>query len=406
MTDKSPSLVKLDVSGTNLTANNPGLLCLSMQQKSSINLVTQLRTPLVGAQRYWYQQTKKNNPNEVVYLSLLADLLTKAKKKGVAREDRTKVGTYSEFGTQTVYDLRQGFPLLTTKKINLDKVLHELIWFLSGSTNNAFLKQRNVGIWDEWAHPETGELGPIYGNMWRHWEGRGGQEYDQIRDLFLSLYSNPTSRRHVVSGWNPSLLPVEGNSHKENVEAGLQALPPCHTLWQVYLEPLSDSERWAIYRDSLRLEGKDAPKKISSPESLSRELARQQVPKYYLDLKLYQRSADIFLGVPFNIASYAALMLILSLWVEAIPRRFIHTFGDVHLYSNHVDQAEEQLGRSPNSTAILHITEPEKYSTSESATSESVADEYINHFLTDTNLANWWLQGYDPQPFIKAPVAV
>jgi thymidylate synthase len=123
-------------------------------------------------------------------------------------------------------------------------------------------------------------------------------------------------------------------------------------------------------------------------------------------LKLYQRSADIFLGVPFNIASYAALMLILSLWVGAIPRRFIHTFGDVHLYSNHVDQAEEQLGRSPNSTAILHITEPEKYSTSESAASESVADEYINHFLTDTNLANWWLQGYDPQSFIKAPVAV
>ncbi|MGI9279380.1 MAG: thymidylate synthase [Endozoicomonas sp.] len=232
------------------------------------------------------------------------DLLRHVKEQGTFKSDRTGTGTYSVFGYQMRFDLSKGFPLVTTKKCHLRSIIHELLWFLKGDTNIAYLKENGVRIWDEWATDE-GDLGPVYGKQWRSWEGANGETFDQIQWLLDEIKTNPDSRRLVISAWNPSVLPDVKFSPKDNAAMGKQALPPCHCLFQFYV-----------------LDGK-------------------------LSCQLYQRSADIFLGVPFNIASYALLTMMIAQVCDLELGDFVHTFGDAHLYSNHLEQAEEQLSREP-----------------------------------------------------------
>jgi thymidylate synthase len=234
------------------------------------------------------------------YLQLMRHILD----TGVKKEDRTGTGTLSAFGYQMRFDLSAGFPLITTKKCHMRSIIHELLWFLKGETNIAYLIENNVKIWDAWA-TDDGELGPVYGKQWRSWEGADGQVIDQISQLVEQIKTNPDSRRLIVSAWNPAVLPDTSYSPKENAEQGRQALPPCHTMFQFYV-----------------LEGK-------------------------LSCQLYQRSGDIFLGVPFNIASYALLTMMLAQVCDLQPGDFIHTLGDAHLYANHLEQANLQLTRQP-----------------------------------------------------------
>ncbi len=268
-----------------------------------------------------------------VYLDLLRDVL----ENGEERPDRTGTGTLSVFGRQARYDLRKGFPCLTTKKLHLRSIIHELLWFLKGETNTRYLKENGVTIWDEWADGE-GELGPVYGKQWRAWPAADGRTVDQIRLLVDGLLGSPDSRRHIVSAWNVGQL-------------GQMALPPCHLLFQFYVHPA----------------------KAGGKRGLS--------------CQLYQRSADLFLGVPFNIASYALLTEMVAHVCGYEARDFVHTFGDLHLYSNHLEQAKLQLGREPRDLPRLWIN-PE------------VRD--IDGFRFE----DFRLDGYDPHPHIKAPVAV
>ena len=227
------------------------------------------------------------------------DLLQRVRQDGVWKDDRTGTGTFSLFGHQMRFDLADGFPMVTTKKLHLKSIIHELLWFLKGDTNIAYLKENNVSIWNEWAD-EKGELGPVYGAQWRSWPAPGGQTIDQIANIFSQIRSNPDSRRLIVSAWNPAEL--------DNM-----ALPPCHCLFQFYV-----------------LEGK-------------------------LSCQLYQRSADIFLGVPFNIASYALLTMMMAQATGLKVGEFVHTLGDAHIYSNHIEQADEQLSRAPNALPTMAI---------------------------------------------------
>ena len=227
------------------------------------------------------------------YLDLLRDVLD----QGVDRADRTGVGTRAVFGRQIRFDLAQGFPLVTTKKIHLKSVIHELLWFLQGSTDNHWLKARGVGIWDEWA-TEEGDLGPIYGRQWRSWACPDGSTLDQISQVLAAIRANPDSRRLVVSAWNPADLPLEGLSPRENARQGRMALAPCHCLFQFFVQ-----------------EGR-------------------------LSCQLYQRSADLFLGVPFNIASYALLTHMMAQQCDLEVGDFVHTFGDLHLYRNHLTRRD------------------------------------------------------------------
>ena len=259
------------------------------------------------------------------------DLLTHVMENGTDRGDRTGTGTRSVFGYQMRFDLSQGFPVLTTKKLHLRSIIYELLWFLKGETNIAYLKENGVSIWDEWAD-EKGDLGPVYGYQWRSWPAPDGRHIDQIAGLVEALRKNPNSRRHIVSAWNPALVDE-------------MALPPCHCLFQFYVS-----------------DGK-------------------------LSCQLYQRSADIFLGVPFNIASYALLTMMVAQVVGLKPGDFVHTFGDAHIYHNHFDQVRTQLSRSPRALPALEIN-PE------------VDDLFAFRFEDFT------LKGYDPEPHIKAPVAV
>lgn len=266
------------------------------------------------------------------YLDLLRDVL----ENGESRGDRTGTGTLSVFGRQTRYDLRKGFPCLTTKKLHLRSIIHELLWFLKGDTNIAYLKENGVKIWDEWAD-ENGDLGPVYGQQWRSWPKEDGATVDQIHRLIEGLKNSPTSRRHLVSAWNVGKVDE-------------MALPPCHLLFQFYVhEPEGDNPG--------------------------------------LSCQLYQRSADLFLGVPFNIASYALLTMMIAQVCGFEPRDFVHTTGDLHLYSNHVEQAMLQLTREPRGLPEMWIN-------------PDVTD--IDSFTFD----DFALQGYDPEPHIKAPVAV
>jgi thymidylate synthase len=231
------------------------------------------------------------------YLDLLQDIL----ENGIQKGDRTGTGTISVFGRQLRFDLNEGFPMVTTKKLHLKSIIHELLWFIKGDTNIKYLNENGVKIWDAWAD-ENGDLGPVYGAQWRNWNGEG---IDQLALVVDQLKNNPNNRRIMVSAWNPSVMPDTSVSFSENVANGKAALPPCHAFFQFYVA-----------------DGK-------------------------LSCQLYQRSADVFLGVPFNIASYALLVLMLAQVCDLKPGEFVHTFGDVHLYNNHIEQAKLQLSRNP-----------------------------------------------------------
>lgn len=259
------------------------------------------------------------------------DLMQHVLDHGTPKSDRTGTGTRSVFGYQMRFDLAKGFPCITTKKLHLRSIIHELLWFLSGDTNIAYLKENGVRIWDEWAD-ENGDLGPVYGYQWRHFPKPGGGEIDQVRQVVEQIKNNPDSRRHIVCAWNPGMV--------EDM-----ALPPCHAFFQFYVA-----------------DGR-------------------------LSCQLYQRSADIFLGVPFNIASYALLTMMIAQVTGLTPGDFVHTFGDAHLYDNHLEQAREQLSRSPRDLPTLKIN-PE-------------VDDLFAFKFEDFELLD-----YDPHPHIKAPVAV
>ena len=274
------------------------------------------------------------------YLQLLRDIL----EKGVRKEDRTGTGTISLFGYQMRFDLADGFPCVTTKKLHLRSIIHELLWFLRGDTNIAYLKDNGVSIWNEWAD-DTGNLGPVYGAQWRNWQTPDGRSIDQVSRLLEDLRSKPHSRRHIISAWNPAVLPDESRSPQDNARAGLQALPPCHMMFQFHVA-----------------NGK-------------------------LSCQMYQRSADVFLGVPFNIASYALLTMMIAKVTGLEPGEFVHTFGDLHIYSNHMDQVKEQLSREPRKTPTMTIKGDQKD-------------------IDDFTFEDFELEDYDPHPPIKAPIAV
>ena len=239
------------------------------------------------------------------YLDLLQDILDNGNQKG----DRTGTGTISVFGRQIRFDLSEGFPMVTTKKLHLKSIIHELLWFIKGDTNIKYLNDNGVKIWDAWAD-ENGDLGPVYGAQWRNWNGEG---IDQLAMVVDQLKNNPNNRRIMVSAWNPSVMPDTSVSFSDNVANGKAALPPCHAFFQFYVA-----------------DGK-------------------------LSCQLYQRSADVFLGVPFNIASYALLVLMLAQVCNLQPGEFVHTFGDVHLYNNHIEQAKLQLSREPLPLPIMKL---------------------------------------------------
>ena len=259
------------------------------------------------------------------------DLLRRVRTEGVRKTDRTGTGTLSVFGHQMRFDLSQGFPLVTTKKLHVKSIIHELIWFLGGETNIGYLKQHGVRIWDEWADA-NGDLGPVYGRQWRSWATPDGGAIDQIKEAVETLQKNPDSRRIIVSAWNPADIPK-------------MALAPCHCLFQFYVA-----------------DGK-------------------------LSCQLYQRSADVFLGVPFNIASYALLTLMMAQVTGLKPGEFVHTFGDAHLYLNHLEQADMQLARTPRALPALEINTGVRA-------------------IFDFKYEDFTLNGYDPHPHIAAPVAV
>jgi thymidylate synthase len=261
------------------------------------------------------------------YQELLRHILA----KGVRKSDRTGTGTLSVFGWQMRFDLAQGFPVVTTKKLHMKSIVYELLWFLRGSTNVRWLQERGVSIWDEWADAD-GELGPVYGSQWRSWPSPSGQPIDQIAKIIESLKTNPDSRRHIVSAWNVA-------------EVDQMKLPPCHALFQFYVA-----------------DGK-------------------------LSCQLYQRSADVFLGVPFNIASYALLTMMVAQVCGYQPAEFVHTLGDAHLYLNHLEQAKLQLEREPRALPRMRIN-PARTS------------------IDDFEYGDFTLEGYDPHPAIKAPISV
>ncbi|RUA06475.1 MAG: thymidylate synthase [Flavobacteriia bacterium] len=269
------------------------------------------------------------------------DLLKHIKEKGVEKGDRTGTGTKSVFGYQMRFDLSEGFPMLTTKKLHLKSIIYELLWFLKGKTNIKYLNENGVRIWDAWANDE-GELGPIYGYQWRNWNGEG---IDQITEVIDTIKNNPDSRRMLVSAWNPSVLPDTSVSFAENVANGKAALPPCHAFFQFYVA-----------------NGK-------------------------LSCQLYQRSADVFLGVPFNIASYALLTMMMAQVTELEYGDFVHTFGDVHIYSNHKEQIELQLSRTPKELPKMELNPNIK--------------NIFDFTYKDFNLVN-----YFPHPHIKGRVSV
>ncbi len=275
-----------------------------------------VRLPAAGAHDHPEQQ----------YLDLLADVLA----NGVRRDDRTGTGTQGVFGRQIRFDLAQGFPLLTTKKLHLKSIILELLWFLRGDTNVRWLQDQGVSIWDEWAD-EHGELGPVYGRQWRSWQAPDGRSIDQLAKVVDAIRTNPSSRRHIVSAWNPA-------------DVDDMALPPCHCLFQFFVA-----------------EGR-------------------------LSCQLYQRSADLFLGVPFNIASYALLTAMMAQVTGLEPGEFVHSFGDVHLYLNHLEQAKVQLTRDPRPFPVLTIA----------PRTDLFAFAY----------EDFTLEGYDAHPSIKAPIAV
>ncbi len=269
------------------------------------------------------------------------DLIKHVNKNGILKEDRTGTGTKSVFGYQMRFDLNEGFPMVTTKKLHLKSIIYELLWFLKGTTNIEYLKENGVKIWDAWAN-ENGDLGPVYGHQWRNWNSEG---IDQITEVINTIKTNPDSRRMIVTAWNPSVLPDTSVSFSENVANGKAALPPCHAFFQFYVT-----------------DGK-------------------------LSCQLYQRSADIFLGVPFNIASYALLTMMMAQVCGLGYGDFIHTFGDAHIYSNHSEQIALQLSREPKPLPQMKINPKIKN-------------------IFDFNFEDFTLVNYNPHPHIKGVVSV
>ena len=269
------------------------------------------------------------------------DLVKHVLEKGELKADRTGTGTKSVFGYQMRFDLSEGFPMVTTKKLHLKSIIYELLWFLKGDTNIKYLKDNGVNIWNAWAD-SNGDLGPVYGFQWRNWNNDG---IDQISNLINDLKNNPSSRRHLISAWNPSVLPDTSKSFETNVANGKAALPPCHAFFQFHV-----------------INGK-------------------------LSCQLYQRSADIFLGVPFNIASYSLLTLMIAQVCNLEAGDFIHTFGDAHIYSNHFEQMKLQLAREPRNLPTIKI------------------NSKVNNIF-DFKFEDFTLENYDPHPHIKGKVAV
>jgi thymidylate synthase len=274
------------------------------------------------------------------YLQLLQDILD----QGARKDDRTGTGTISLFGYQMRFNLADGFPCVTTKKLHLRSIIHELLWFLKGDTNIAYLNENGVSIWDEWAD-EDGNLGPVYGAQWRNWITPDGRHIDQLSQLLQDLRSRPDSRRHIITAWNPSVLPDETRSPQENARAGLQALPPCHMMFQFH------------------------------------------IANGRLSCQMYQRSADVFLGVPFNIASYALLTMMIAQVLDLEPGDFIISLGDAHIYMNHLEQVRTQLARDPYPLPAMRIN-PEK--------------KDLFKFEYD----DFDLQNYQCHAGIKAPISV
>lgn len=274
------------------------------------------------------------------YLALVQRILD----EGIVKGDRTGTGTRSVFGHQMRFDLAEGFPAVTTKKLHMKSIIHELLWFLKGETNIAYLKEHHVRIWDEWA-TETGELGPVYGAQWRSWACPDGRVIDQISEVVDLIKTKPDSRRLIVSAWNPADLPDESISPIANAENGRAALASCHTMFQFY------------------------------------------VANGRLSCQLYQRSADVFLGVPFNIASYALLTMMMAQVTGLKPGDFVHTFGDAHLYLNHMDQAHEMLAREPRALPRM-VLNPD-------------VRDIFGFSYDDVSLEN-----YDPHPTIKAEISI
>jgi len=272
------------------------------------------------------------------------DLMRHVRDKGVEKGDRTGTGTRSVFGHQMRFDLAEGFPLVTTKKVHLKSIIYELLWFLKGETNTQYLRDNGVSIWDEWA-TDSGDLGPVYGYQWRTWPLPSGGAIDQIAEVIEQLRTRPDSRRLIVSAWNPAQLPDESISPQDNVEQGRMALAPCHAFFQFYVA-----------------DGK-------------------------LSCQLYQRSADIFLGVPFNIASYALLTLMVAQVTGLQPGEFIHTLGDAHLYQNHLAQADKQLARELKPLPQISLN-------------QSVTD------IFSFSYEDFTLEAYEPHPGIAAPIAI
>lgn len=269
------------------------------------------------------------------------DLLQHILDHGTDKGDRTGTGTRSVFGYQMRFNLQEGFPMVTTKKLHLKSIVHELLWFLTGDTNIKYLQDNGVRIWNEWAD-ESGDLGPVYGHQWRNWNS---EEIDQIKEIVHTLKTNPNSRRMLVSAWNPSVLPDTSKPFSENVANGKAALPPCHAFFQFYVA-----------------NGK-------------------------LSCQLYQRSADVFLGVPFNIASYALFTMMMAQVCDLEYGDFIHTFGDVHIYANHMEQVNLQLSREPRALPIMKLNPAKK--------------DIFGFTFEDFTLEN-----YDPHPAIKGAVAI
>jgi thymidylate synthase len=269
------------------------------------------------------------------------DLIKHIRDHGTQKEDRTGTGTKSVFGYQMRFNLEDGFPMLTTKKLHLKSIIYELLWFLKGDTNIKYLQENNVKIWNAWAN-ENGDLGPVYGHQWRNWNSEG---IDQIKQVIETIKTNPDSRRMLISAWNPSVLPDTSISFAENVANGKAALPPCHAFFQFYIA-----------------DGK-------------------------LSCQLYQRSADAFLGVPFNIASYALLTLMIAQVCDLKPGDFVHTFGDAHIYNNHLEQINLQLSRTPKQLPQMEIN--------------SNVKNIFDFKFEDFNLVN-----YNPHPHIKGAVSI
>jgi thymidylate synthase len=283
-----------------------------------------------------FQDSYKNN-----YMQAYLDLLHHVIQNGTQKGDRTGTGTISVFGYQMRFDLSEGFPLMTTKKLHLKSIIHELLWFLKGETNIKYLQENGVKIWDDWAD-SNGDLGPVYGSQWRNWNGEG---IDQIAELIDTIQTNPNSRRMLVSAWNPSVLPDTSISFAANVAHGKAALPPCHAFFQFYVA-----------------DGK-------------------------LSCQMYQRSCDIFLGVPFNIASYALLTLMIAQVTGLKPGDFVHVLGDAHIYNNHLEQVQLQLTREPRQLPTMKIN-------------PDVTD------IFDFKFEDFELTGYEPHPHISGKISV